>query len=114
MDPETLAKACEPFFTRKEAGQGLAARVGLAGGLLLFEPLGDLVDEVFENFDVEGLAVELQRQGEQTLLLRHVEELRFGELVGHALEGTDADDALDVTLAVLVGGAAQGEHGLAV
>jgi len=30
MDPETLAKACEPFFTRKEAGQGLGLGLYLA------------------------------------------------------------------------------------
>jgi two-component system sensor histidine kinase RegB len=30
MDSETLAKACEPFFTRKEAGQGLGLGLYLA------------------------------------------------------------------------------------
>jgi hypothetical protein len=60
-----------------------------------------LVHEAVDELLVHGVAVEGEGHGEEALALDDVEGVGLGALVGHALAGADAEDAVYAPVAPL-------------
>ena len=61
------------------------------------EPFEDFGGEVVEGFGVQGVAVEGEGEAGEVHVLGDVEELGFGHLAGHAFEGAEVDDGIDLS-----------------
>ena len=93
LTDEGIKVVAEAVWKKSEAPVDIL--VSNAGG----PPPGQFLDlegEVVQDVRRHRFAVEREGQAQETLLLGHVEELGFGDLVGHAFERARADHRINL------------------